>query len=148
MPIKCKTDISKIFAQIDAKTELARQDFQDAFELTCRELVNRAKGVNTYKDQTNNLRSSIGFVVYDNGEKITEQFTKGGKGVDGDGAKGIQEAMMEAEIAAKKYPNALVGIIVAGMEYAMYVEAKGYDVITGSCTQAKQILESYIKAMK
>jgi len=148
MPIKLKTDLSKIFAKIDRSTELVKQDFQDAFELTCRELVNRAKATNTYKDQTNNLRSSIGFVIYDDGEKITEYFSKTGKGKEGDGNTGLKEATIQAELASKQHPGSLVGIVVAGMGYAMYVESKGYDVLTGSCLQAKRILESYIKAMK
>lgn len=145
MPIKCTTDMSKLFAKIDTRIDAARENFQEAFQKTCLEITNLAKSTNTYKDQTNNLRSSIGFIVYDKGELVNEMFTKAGIGAEGDGSKGINQGKQIAEQAAKKYPNALVGVIVAGMEYALYVEAKGYDVLTGSCIQAKTILEKNLK---
>lgn len=147
MPIKCKTDMSKLFAKIDTATDAARENFQEAFQKTCLEITNLAKSTNTYKDQTNNLRSSIGFILYDRGELVTEKFGMAGIGVEGDGSKGIVEGKRIAEEAAKTHPEALIGVIVAGMEYALYVEAKGYDVLTGSCLQAKTVLEKYIKAL-
>jgi hypothetical protein len=145
MPIKCKTDMSKLFAKIDTRIDAARENFQEAFQKTCLEITNLAKSTNTYKDQTNNLRSSIGYIVYDKGELVNEMFTKAGIGAEGDGSKGINQGKQIAEQAVKKYPDALVGVIVAGMEYALYVEAKGYDVLTGSCIQAKTILEKNLK---
>jgi hypothetical protein len=145
MPIKCKTDMSKLFAKIDTRIDAARENFQEAFQKTCLEITNLAKSTNTYKDQTNNLRSSIGYIVYDKGELVNEMFTKAGTGAEGDGSKGINQGKQIAEQAVKKYPDALVGVIVAGMEYALYVEAKGYDVLTGSCIQAKTILEKNLK---
>ena len=147
MPIKCNADMSKLFAKIDARTEEAKASYTEAFEMACRDIVNLAKKTNTYKDQTNNLRSSIGFVLYDRGELVTENFSIAGMGTEGDGAKGIVEGKRIAEEAANIYPESLIGVIVAGMEYALYVEAKGYDVLTGSCLQAKQILEKYIKVL-
>ena len=147
MSIKCTTDISKLFAKIDAKTEEARASYTEAFEMACRDIVNLAKKTNTYEDQTNNLRSSIGFILYDRGELVTENFSKAGKGIKGDGSEGIVEGKRIAEEAAKTYPESLIGVIVAGMEYALYVETKGYDVLTGSCLQAKTVLEKYIKAL-
>ena len=147
MPIKCTTDMSKLFAKIDAKTEEAKASYTEAFEMACLDIFNLAKKTNTYKDQTNNLRSSIGFILYDRGELVTENFGMAGIGVEGDGSKGIVEGKRIAEEASKTHPESLIGVIVAGMEYALYVEAKGYDVLTGSCLQAKIVLEKYIKAL-
>ena len=137
--------MSKLFAKINTRIDAARENFQEAFQKTCLEITNLAKSTNTYKDQTNNLRSSIGYIVYDKGELVNEMFTKAGIGAEGDGSKGINQGKQIAEQAVKKYPDALVGVIVAGMEYALYVEAKGYDVLTGSCIQAKTILEKNLK---
>lgn len=147
MPIKCTTDMSKLFAKIDAKTEEAKASYTEAFEMACLDIVNLAKKTNTYKDQTNNLRSSIGFILYDRGELVTENFNIAGIGTEGDGSKGIVEGKRIAEEAAKIHPESLIGVIVAGMEYALYVEAKGYDVLTGSCLQAQTVLEKYIRAL-
>lgn len=140
--------MSKLFAKIDVKTEEAKASYTEAFEMACRDIVNLAKKTNTYKDQTNNLRSSIGFVLYDRGEHVTENFVMTGIGVEGDGSKGIVEGKRIAEEAAKTHLHeSLIGVIVAGMDYALCVEAKGYDVLTGSCLQAKTVLEKYIKAL-
>ena len=70
-----------------------------------------------------------------------------GIGTEGDGSKGIVEGKRIAEEAAKIHPESLIGVIVAGMEYALYVEAKGYDVLTGSCLQAQTVLEKIYKAL-
>jgi hypothetical protein len=139
--------MSKLFAVMDAKVKEARASYVEAFQMTCLEITNLAKSTNTYKDQTNNLRSSIGFILYDKGEFVAERFEIAGIGTEGDGKKGVERGKQVAAEAVEAYPDALVGVIVAGMEYALYVEAKGYDVLTGSCLQAQTVLEKYIKAL-
>lgn len=84
-----------------------------------------------YQDQTNILRSSIGYVVYERGEKVTEYFATAGSGLKGSGTEGIERGKQAANEAAREYPNDIVGVIVAGADYALYVESKGYDVLTG-----------------
>lgn len=77
-----------------------------------------------YDDHTSNLRGSIGFRISFNGEIVV----KGG--FDG---RGSEEGENAANVALESFPqsNALWEIvIVAGMQYARYVEAKGYNVIT------------------
>jgi len=59
-----------------------------ALESAMIELVNYAKMTNTYIDQTNNLRSSIGYVIYQDGELIKSSFSASGSGAGGDGKKG------------------------------------------------------------
>lgn len=51
---------------------------------------------------------------------------------------------MAAEAAAQ-YPNDIVAVIVAAADYALYVESKGYDVITGPCSELNGILTKYIQ---
>lgn len=77
-----------------------------------------------YDDHTRNLRGSIGYRILFNGEEITRG------GFDG---RGSEEGENAANVALESFPqsNALWEIvIVAGMQYARYVEAKGYNVIT------------------
>ena len=40
-----------------------------------------------------------------------------------------------------KYPKGLVLIVVAGMNYAAYVEAKGYNVLSSAELMAENILK-------
>lgn len=88
------------------------------------QFVNKARLNNTYTDRTGNLRSSIGYIVLKNGQLIDENFPSKSTG----SAKGLNVAK---EVSGQ-YPEGFVLIGVAGMEYAAYVEAKNFDVITGS----------------
>lgn len=84
----------------------------------------------SFNDQTGNLRSSIGYIVVYDGNIVKEDFNHGG------GPIGKAEGKQFAEYQAALYPKGWALITVAGMEYAAFVEAKGYDVITGSTLNA------------
>ena len=79
-----------------------------------------------YTDRTANLRSSIGFVVLKDGEVLED-------GLTGDSPEGVAAAK-SAVAQLPKSGYQLIG--VAGMEYASYVEAKGYNVITSQADMA------------
>jgi hypothetical protein len=38
-----------------------------------------------------------------------------------------------------------VAVVVAGADYASYVEAKGFDVLTGSALQLQQLFEAELR---
>ena len=91
-------------------------------------------------DHTGNLRNSIGYVVVQYGRIIAESFKynrrvrpdgnpKGNKGADEAHAKGLEHAR---SVARELPANKTYLVWVAGMEYAKYVEAKGFDVLEGS----------------
>ncbi|MFY9159681.1 hypothetical protein [Aquirufa ecclesiirivi] len=88
--------------------------------------VNLAKNLNTYKDRTGNLRASIGYIVIARG-KIVHTFNFKGKGQEG---QSIGEAYIRK--ISGGYTNGYALIVVAGMQYAAAVEAKGYDVLTSA----------------
>lgn len=131
MEIKPKFDIDKLFADVGRKVNIFAEGVVEAVEKTCLEITTAAKQLDTYQDQTNVLRSSIGYVVYQRGEKVAEFFAAAGVGPDGSGAEGIERGKQVANQAAIEYPNDIVGVMVAGADYALYVESKGYDVLTG-----------------
>ncbi|MBA7580505.1 hypothetical protein ES695_01705 [Candidatus Atribacteria bacterium 1244-E10-H5-B2] len=99
--------------------------------------VNAARTKRTYKDQTGNLRSSIGYIIARDGNIIQENIE--GK------AEGRSQAKKIANEVLRENKKGFVLIVVAGMEYAAAVESKGYDVITGSVPAAKALLKSKIK---
>lgn len=84
----------------------------------------------SFNDQTGNLRSSIGYIIVYDGKIVRENFDHGG------GPIGQKEGRDFAEYQAALNPTGWALITVAGMEYAAFVEAKGYDVITGSTLNA------------
>lgn len=101
-----------------------------------------ARSSDTYKDQTGNLRSSIGYIILHNGKELKSDFTQAGAGSDKTTGKAAGEAIA-AEVAAK-YSKGFVLIVVAGMNYAAAVEAMGYDVLTNSAFKA----EAAVKKMQ
>jgi hypothetical protein len=123
----------------------------EALLYVCTEAVNRARATDTYKDQTNNLRSSIGFVIYYNGQKLFRDFKKSGTGTGGGGDISGQQGQVQGESLAdkvsSKFPSGFVAVIVAGMNYALYVEAKGFDVITGSTLDIGQELNEFLQTI-
>lgn len=116
------------------------QQFVDAVLITIEkvlqrsivEIINIAKERDTYTDRTNNLRSSIGYVLYKDGQKVSASFEKAGDGGEGNGSDGTQKGESYADAIANQFTNGYVVVLVAGMDYAAYVEAKGFDVITGA----------------
>lgn len=105
--------------------------------------VNKARSLNSYQDQTGNLRSSIGFMVLDNGQVVgSSSFPKVKTGSDGRNA-----GSDFIKTLASEYGEGLILIVVAGMNYASYVEAMGLDVLTSAELFAEQTLPSMLRKL-
>lgn len=118
----------------------------EAYKTACIKMVQRAKQTNTYEDQTHALRSSIGCVLYHNGVEVYNYFeSTGGTGGEEGAQKGLSKARGVAENEGDK---AIVAVVVAGMDYALYVESKGYDVLTGSTRQFGSDLKAEFQNVK
>lgn len=93
-------------------------------------------------DHTGNLRSSIGFAVYEQGCKFMESaFAQVLGGSDGSakGKKMINDL-------AKEYSKVYALVVVAGMEYAGEVEAlDSKDVLASTRIWATSVVEKRIK---
>lgn len=146
MGIKGKFNINAIFQDLEARLRpLIIEAVTEAFEQACLEVVEQAKSLDTYQDQTNQLRSSIGYQIYNQGVLVTEYFQASGKGDGSGSAQGVARGKTVAAEAARQYPDDVVGVIVAGAHYALYVESKGYDVISGPASQLKEITSKYLR---
>lgn len=133
MPIKLTKNTIK-----EANDEFIKSvlmSIQESLENALNKVIGIAKSTDTYTDRTNNLRSSIGYVLYYDGVKVSASFEAGGKGIEGTGADGAKNGLSYADKVAKNYPSGFVAVMVAGMNYASYVEAKNFDVITGASLQ-------------
>lgn len=111
----------------------------------------RSDHANNWMDDSGNLRSSIGYGIFHNGEPVFmsafEQISptnppKNGIPVDG-GQRGEQFCRT---IGEQTTGNSLV--VVAGMHYAIYVESKGRDVLTGAETHAIRTLPMMVEQLK
>lgn len=92
-----------------------------------------------FDDQTGNLRSSIGYVVVANGKIVRRNFEQ-----VGEDSTGKLTGLRFARSIAEKYTKGYVVIVVAGMNYAAAVEAKGRNVLQAS----KQLCEEKMPELK
>jgi hypothetical protein len=116
---------SNVFNEFQEK---AQNDILQTLQYAGETFVNKARISGNYKDRTGNLRSSIGYIILKDG-KIVDRNFEGGK-------EGKDEGQKAANEVASQYPDGYVLIGVAGMKYAAYVEAKSFDVITGSAPES------------
>lgn len=106
--------------------------------------VNEARTNGSYLDQTGNLRSSIGYIVVDNGNVVNVgEFNE---------VKGPKESkVVRGEIQGKSFAMSLaqeisgIGlIVVAGMNYAVYVETHR-NVLSSAELLAEREVPSLLK---
>lgn len=117
----------------------------NAYKVACIEMVKRAKATRTYQDRTGKLRASIGAVLFCNGKEVFNFFD------GGEGAMAQQGSLQGLGFARKKAGEGgnhpIVAVVVAGAEYARYVESKGLDVITGSSFSFKSDVEQEMSSV-
>ena len=96
-----------------------------------------------YIDWTGNLRSSIGYVIVRGGNIVTQSGFKSTKGGD----EGAAEGKAYAEQLAAKFPHGIALVVVAGMNYAAYVSAKGYDVLDTAELLAEKLVPQMMRQL-
>lgn len=145
--------------------------FADSYEKKLLQILTRAgeyfvkyaRENGRYKDRTGNLRSSIGYVLVNRGFVVMKSSFKAVKVMaaadltDGEtkpkvisiGRRGSEKGKDFVDSLVKNYPNGIVLIGVAGMEYARHVEAiHSLDVITAAAIRTQVYLKQSIAALK
>lgn len=135
---------------MNAIRKALRQEFRDKLQRTYIQVLQNvgekaiiyARSLNTYKDQSHNLRSSVGYVIYHDGKLIDKNF---------EAIKGGTEGAREGE----KFANSIVRgskgfalVVVAGMDYAYLVQARGYDVLDGAEQLAEREMPRMLNEVK
>jgi hypothetical protein len=123
--------LAKIFAKVTDR-HIA------VFIRTGEEFANDCKESHRWINRTGNLASSIGYIILLNGMVIKN-------GLIGS-SEGVEAGKNAALKVADKRGLELIGI--AGMEYAVALEAKGYNVITVQSKWALFNLSDRIKKIK
>lgn len=96
-------------------------------------------------DRTGNLRSSIGYIITHNGNIVQYSDFQQVK----QGSEGVKTGRNFAEEIAKQFSSEYVLVVVAGMNYAEYVEAMdNKDVLATPELFAKKELPKMIKKLK
>lgn len=96
-----------------------------------------------FTDQTGNLRSSIGYVVFKDGVAVRESYSQ-----VKDGSEGVSAGVNLAKKVGLKYTEGISLVVTAGMKYAIYLESKGRDVLTSAESLAKQELPKMVDDLK
>lgn len=131
MPIKQVTPREEIEGYMEKQLERLRYVAVRNFSYIGEVCLNKARSTDSYKDQTGNLRSSIGYVIVEDGHIVEmSDFALSDKGSDR--VTGQRTGRAYVSELARRYSKGLVLIVVAGMDYAAYVSAKGYDVVDSS----------------
>lgn len=138
-------DLGKYFRELlkrmRSSADSAEESVLSALDNAGQRLVEIARNTKTYKDNTGNLTASIGYGVYHKGER----YSVGGFGYGEGGQKGLKKL---ESVAADYSSRPLLLIVVAGMDYAIYVERSGYVVLDAAMLQKDSVLNAELKRVK
>ncbi len=145
MGIKCRQSEQAIYKFFRQAMEIMRSELFRALAYLGEQSVARVRDreeVDSWYDHTANLRSSIGYAIYEYGKRVMESAFEPIKG----GAKGQEEGRKMVEELASKYASTYALVVVAAMSYAEFVEAcENKDVLASTEIWAKSKLEDYLK---
>ena len=126
-------------AFVQRVAETAKKRAVRALKNIGEECVSEAVERGNYTDRTGNLRSSIGFVVADDGTVVEE-----GGFYNLGGSEGPSIGRERAYALAADSTD-LSLILVAGMDYARYVADKGFNVLDSAEILARQLVSQLNK---
>ena len=111
----------------------------------CVKRVRDRAGDKSWYDQTGNLRSSVGYVIAHNKNIIQySTFNQVNQG-----SEGVKTGKDLAKELAKRYSNNYVLIVVAGMNYAEFVEAMdNKDVLASTELWAREQVPLMLEKLK
>jgi len=122
MALKLK-DKAQLNAFILGQSKVIEKALLYRLEYLVTQLQNHAKQNAGYKDQTANLKSSIGGVVVKDGKAISYKgFVKESVSIGLEGSSGIGTGISFINSLLGQISNGYGIIVVAGMEYASFVE--------------------------
>lgn len=138
--------IAAFAAYTAAVEKIVNVRMQTALQMLGSECVNKIRDrrqEESWFDQTGNLRSSIGYAVFNHGKaEIMSKFETIKKG-----AEGSEQGRKYVESLAHLYADTYSLVVVAGMSYAEYVEAiESKDVLASTEIWATKKLNKYIEA--
>ena len=144
MPIRRTTSDADITDYYERRVGAIRQTLLNKLVYVGESAVKEARDRGRYKDQTGNLRSSIGYAVLDNGKV----FRQSSFDVVKSGSEGSENGREFIQSLISDHSSGLVLIVVAGMEYAAYVEAKNLNVLDSAEQLAERLLPQLLKSLK
>lgn len=148
MGIKCQISVKDIDEFLKKAARLIKDYMLRALMKLGEESIVRIRdrsAQESWIDHTGNLRSSVGYSVYDYGVK----YMQSSFATVLDGGKGRSEGMRMVNELAQEYSNVFALVVVAAMDYAAYVEAvNGKDVLESTRIWAQSVVEQRLNRAK
>lgn len=136
-PLWKKSDINRLFKKVGERADMV---IYQILQRTGEEFVKVARLSGQYIDHTGNLRSSIGYVIAKEGKILGKDF-KASESIGTDKETGKREAEQLATDLVRTYNNGYVLIAVAGMKYAVFVEAmENKDVVSLAASKSDEFI--------
>lgn len=136
-PLWKKSDINKLFKKVGERADMA---IYQLLQRTGEEFVKIARLSGQYIDHTGNLRSSIGYIIVKDGKILGKDFSISDS-IGTDKETGKREAEQLATDLIRTYNKGFVLIGVAGMKYAVFVEAmENKDVVSLAASRSDEFI--------
>lgn len=143
-PLWKKSDIRKLLDKLGERAEFV---IMDLLQRTGEEFVKIARLEGNYIDHTGNLRSSIGYVIVKDGSIVGRNFQLSEQSGT-DKQTGKREGEQLAIDLVKTFSKGYVMIGVAGMKYAVFVEAmENKDVLTRAADKADDFIKRHSRLL-
>lgn len=143
MPMRVTTPQSQIADYFEQQIQRIEKAIVRNLCWVGEQVVNEARSNHTYLVQTGNLASSIGYAVSIDGQLVKVSSFQQVK----NGTEGVKDGQQYVRELIAKYPQGIVLIVVAGMNYAEYVSAKGYNVLDSAETLAEILVPRMLKQL-
>ena len=148
MCIRMTTKLSEVHDMLMRETERVERLTIRALSKLGEQCVTKIRdraGDKSWYDQTGNLRSSVGYVIAHNKNIIQYSTFNQVK----QGSEGVKTGKDLAKELAKRYSNNYVLIVVAGMNYAEFVEAMdNKDVLASTELWAREQVPLMLEKLK
>ena len=131
MGVKANFTKDDVKARFDAFLDMVKQKQISRLQQLGEMCLIEARTNKGYMMQTGALLSSTGYQVFVDGVAVHSQFDAASGAQSEAAAKGVKAGKELAESIGKETKGVCL-IVVAGMNYAAYVEAKGRNVLTSA----------------
>lgn len=143
MPIRMTTPQSQIADYFEQQIQRLEKAIVRNLCYVGEQVVNEARSNHTYRVQTGNLASSVGYAVSIDGQLAKVSAFQKVK----NGTEGVKDGQQYVREVIGRYPKGIVLVVVAGMNYAEYVSDKGYNVLDSAELLAEVLVPRMLKQL-
>lgn len=144
MGVRLVTPQSEVSMYLIQSLRIIHKEVKDTLLYLGEESITKVRdrsGEESWFDDSGNLRSSVGYALYERGRKEFESAFS----IVKQGAEGAEEGRRMVEELAHEYSNTYALVVVAAMNYAEYVEAmENKDVLASAELFARGKVNEYL----